>query len=62
MVSEKKRATNAKWDKENAKTYAIKCMVKTDKDIIDFLATLDNKNIFFKTLIRQYMEAQKKDL
>lgn len=53
MVSEAKKITNARWDKDNTKSYGFKCFYKTDQDIIDKLDSLDNKNAYIKSLIRQ---------
>ena len=58
MVSETKKRINAKWDKANSKSFSIKCMLKSDKDILDFLETLDNRNAFIKDLIRSYIKSQ----
>lgn len=64
MVSEKKKAANAKWDKANSKVIGFKCMFKGDKDILDWLDQLpqNTKATEIKKAIRLYMEAQKKDL
>ena len=58
MATEAQRRANAKWDKENSRSYGLKCVVKTDSDIIEFLDSLDNRSIFLKQLIRSYIKSQ----
>lgn len=53
MVSEKKKVSNARWDKANSKSYGFKCFYKSDQDIIDRLDQQENKNSYIKQLIRQ---------
>lgn len=44
-----------KYNKRNLKTYTLQLNKKTDKDIIEFLETVPNKNGYFKQLIRDNM-------
>lgn len=53
MVSEAKKRANMKSDKKNAKYVTLKLNKNTDKDILEYLDTLDNKNGYLKNLIRQ---------
>ena len=44
----------AKYNKENTKTYCLRLNRKTDKDLIEFLDSLqDSKQGFIKRLIRK---------
>lgn len=42
----------SKYDKENTKKYCLKLNKKTDKDIIDKLDSVPNKQGYIKHLIR----------
>ena len=48
------RAT-AKYDKENTTRYNLKFNNKTDKDILEYLSTVENRQGLIKKLIRQAM-------
>ena len=59
MVSEAKKRANMKSDKKNAKYVTLKLNKNTDKDILEYLDTLDNKNGYLKNLIRQDIKDKK---
>ncbi|WRK54631.1 hypothetical protein SD457_06805 [Coprobacillaceae bacterium CR2/5/TPMF4] len=59
MVSEAKKRANMKSDKKNAKYVTLKLNKNTDKDILEYLDTLDNKNGYLKKLIRQDIKNKK---
>ena len=59
MVSEAKKRANMKSDKKNAKYVTLKLNNNTDKDILEYLDTLDNKNGYLKNLIRQDIKNKK---
>lgn len=59
MVSEAKKRANMKSDKKNAKYITLKLNKNTDKDILEYLDTLDNKNGYLKNLIRQDIKNKK---
>lgn len=42
-----------KYIKNNTKTYVVRCNVKTDSDIIEFLASKDNVAGYIKGLLRE---------
>ena len=48
--------SNTKWQKKNTKLQTIRLNLHSDKDIIKFLDTIDNKQGFLKELIRTEME------
>lgn len=52
-TTQAKRKANAKYDKKNTKLIPVKLNMNTDKDIIDFLESVDNKQGFIKQLIRK---------
>lgn len=60
MVSEAKRKANAKSDKKNARYISMKLNRNTDRDILDFIDSLPNKNGYFKNLIRKDMKERNK--
>ena len=49
-----------RYDKANTVQFKIKLNKKTDKDIIDFLDGLENKQGFLKLIIREEMIRDKK--
>jgi len=51
----RKRALKSQdaWDKANSRKITFKCMLKSDKDILDYLDTLPNKSGYIKQLIRE---------
>ena len=48
--------SNAKWQKKNTKLQTIRLNIFADKDIIEYLKTIDNKQGYLKDLIRKEME------
>ena len=50
---------NAVYDKENTTRLAIKLNTNTDRDILDFLTTIPNKQGYIKDLVRSDMAARK---
>lgn len=52
MASEAQRKATAKYDKENTVQFRMKLNLKTDKDILDRLASVPNKQGYIKALIR----------
>ena len=48
------RAT-AKYDKENTTRYNLKFNNKTDKDILEYLSSVPNRQGLIKQLIREHM-------
>lgn len=55
-TSEALRKAVDKYDKEHTKSYLIKLNCSTDKDIIDYLESLSNKQGFIKELIREHIK------
>ena len=55
MASEAQRKATAKYDKENTVQFRMKLNLKTDKDILDRLASVPNKQGYIKALIREDM-------
>lgn len=47
-----KYETQNRWDKENTTQVKLKLNNKTDADIIEYLASVDNKQGYLKGLIR----------
>jgi len=47
---------SAKYNKENIKSLAFQLNITTDRDIINHLATKDNKTGYIKELIREDMK------
>lgn len=52
MTSQAQIRAVDKYDKANTKKYLLKLNLSTDKDIIDHLDSLDNKQGYIKELIR----------
>ena len=50
---------NAVYDRENTTRLAVKLNNTTDRDILDFLTTIPNKQGYIKDLIRSDMAARK---
>ena len=50
------------WDKANTTQYKMKLQNKTDRDILDLLGSLDNKQGYVKRLIRDDLNGEKKYL
>jgi hypothetical protein len=55
MTENKKSRASAKYDAENTKRVYLKLNMKTDADIIDFLASKKNVQGYIKALIRRDM-------
>ncbi len=53
MVSESQKKANKKYDENNTKQIKLKLNLKTDKDILDKLNSVDNKQGYIKKLIRE---------
>lgn len=53
MVSESQKESNKKYDKNNTKQIKLKLNLKTDKDILDKLNSVGNKQGYIKSLIRK---------
>ena len=53
MATESQRKANKKYDKNNTKQLMLKLNLKTDKDILDKLNSVDNKQGYIKKLIRE---------
>lgn len=52
VITEAQKKASAKYDKENTKQIALKLNIHTDKDIIEFLDKVENKQGLIKDLIR----------
>lgn len=52
MVSESQKESNKKYDKNNTKQIKLKLNLKTDKDVLDKLNSVGNKQGYIKKLIR----------
>lgn len=59
MTSEAQKRANAKYDEENTVQFKMKLNVNTDKDILDKLDALDNKQGYVKELIRKDIELER---
>lgn len=57
-ASEAKKKADAKWQKANIKQVKFNLNITTDKDIIDWLNSIDNKQGYFKELIRKDIKAR----
>lgn len=53
MVSEAKKRANARSDKKNSKMVSFKLNKNNDDDIIKHLENKENKNGYFKELVRK---------
>ncbi len=53
MATESQRKANRKYDKNNTKQLMLKLNLKTDKDILDKLNSVGNKQGYIKSLIRK---------
>ena len=58
-ATEAQRRSNAKYDKANTKGVYLKLNIKTDKDILDKLATVPAAQTYIKELIRKDIEAER---
>ena len=57
--SEAELKASAKYDKANTKSLFLKLNIHTDADILEHLASLDNKQGYIKELIRKDMNEPK---
>ena len=55
MQTEAMKKAKAKYDKGNTKQIILKLNLKTDKDILDLLQRVENKQGYIKQLIRKDM-------
>lgn len=53
MQSEAQKKAKAKYDRGNTKQIILKLNLKTDKDILDLLQSVGNKQGYIKDLIRK---------
>lgn len=53
MATESQKKANRKYDKNNTKQLMLKLNLKTDKDILDKLNSVGNKQGYIKSLIRK---------
>lgn len=56
-TSEAQKRASTKYDAENTKQIMLKLNTKTDKDILERLERVGNKQGYIKRLIRKDMEA-----
>ena len=49
----------AKWDKEHTKSFCIKLNLETDKDIVQALLSVPNKQEYIKQALRAYNQTKK---
>lgn len=59
MASEKRLRYLADYDRENTRMFCLKLNRKTDKDVIEALEAVDNKQGYIKALIRADIERSK---
>lgn len=52
-MNEAQRRAQQKYDKDNARVYTLKMNKKTDKDVIERLDTIPNRNGYVKALVRK---------
>lgn len=57
MSSEAQRKATAKYDKANKVTLTVKLNKRTEADLIEYVAGLENKQGFVKVLLREAMAA-----
>lgn len=57
MATEAQKKAQRKYDASNTSSIALKFNKKTDADILQFLASCDNKQGTIKAIIRQHMES-----
>ena len=56
MTTEAQKKASAKYDAKNTRPIFLKLNLKTDKDILDHLESLRNKQGYIKELIRKDMK------
>ncbi|MGI5873555.1 MAG: hypothetical protein ACOX8R_02700 [Bacillota bacterium] len=59
MLSEAEKKAQARYDAKNSKRMSLKFNLKTDKDILDKLESVDSKQGYIKRLIRADLEGEK---
>lgn len=59
MATESQRKANRKYDKNNTKQLMLKLNLKTDKDILEKLDSVNNKQGYVKNLIREDIKKEK---
>lgn len=57
MTTAAQKRANAKYDKANTKQIVIKLNIRTDKDILERLQSVGNKQGYIKELIRKDIES-----
>ena len=62
MVSEAKIKAQARYDKENTKSYVLKLNKKTDADVLEKLRNVPNKQGYIKELMRKDMRGKEETL
>lgn len=50
---ESQRLADSRWQRANTKSVTIKFYLKTDKDILEHLEQIENRNAYLKQLIRE---------
>ena len=60
MATESKRKANARYDEKATTQFKMKLNYKTDEDILQRLAEVDNKQGYVKDLIRQDLKKGKR--
>lgn len=58
MTTEAKRRANAKYDLTHTRQITLKLNLETDKDILDMLDAVGNKQGYIKALIRADMRKE----
>lgn len=58
-MSKKQVEASSRYNKNNTKSYAFRLNITYDKDLIEFLESLDNKSGWFKETIRREMAKSK---
>lgn len=61
MQTDAGRRAKAKYDSNNTAKFGFKLNLKTDKDIIDKLNSIDNKQGYIKELIRRDITPKRPD-
>lgn len=54
-MSRKQVEASSRYNKNNTKSYAFRLNITYDKDLIEFLESLENKSRWFKETIRREM-------
>lgn len=56
MISDAKKKANARYDSTHTRQITLKLNLQTDKDILDRLDEVENKQGYIKQLIREDMK------